>query len=162
MTYHQIAPGNQLPDATLALLEGNKPKPVRLHDLLRHRNILIAGLPGAFTPTCTRHHLPNLIANAGRLHAAGLDEIYCIVPNDPWVLREWAQKLHASGLTFLSDGNLDFIMRCGLTHPAQDRFMGLRSQRYVITARNLIVQRMIIEPDAYALTCTHADAILSS
>lgn len=159
--FRQIKAGDQLPDTPLAVLVGETPQAVKLHDLIRGRNVVIAGLPGAFTPTCSRLHLPDLIGNASRLHDAGVDEIICIAPNDPWVLREWARHFGEVPVTFLSDGNLEFTQRCGLGMSSFDRFLGLRSHRYLMLVSNTIVQRLNVEADAFAITCTRAGDIFA-
>lgn len=159
--FRQIKAGDQLPDTQLAALQGDAPESYKLHDVIRDRTVVIAGIPGAFTPTCSRLHLPDLIANAGRLRDAGIEEILCIAPNDPWVLREWARSFGPAPIMFLSDGNLEFAQRCGLAMPGHDRFLGMRSRRYLMVVRNTIVQRLNVETDAFAVTCTRAGDVFA-
>jgi peroxiredoxin len=159
--FRQIRAGDQLPDTQLAVLIGDTPQGHKLHDIIRDRTVVIAGLPGAFTPTCSRLHLPDLIANASRLRDAGIEDILCIAPNDPWVLREWARRFGDVPITFLSDGNLEFAQRCGLSAPGFDRFLGLRSQRYLMVAKNTIVHRLNVEADAFAITCTRVGDVFA-
>jgi glutaredoxin/glutathione-dependent peroxiredoxin len=159
--FRQIRVGDQLPDTALAVLIGDEPQAYKLHDLIRDRNVVVVGLPGAFTPTCSRLHLPDLIGNAARLQEAGIEDILCIAPNDPWVLREWARRFGDVPITFLSDGNLEFTQRCGLATANFERFLGQRSARYLMVVRNTIVQRLNIESDAFAVTCTRASDVFA-
>ena len=159
--FRQIKVGDQLPDTSLGILIREMPEGIKLHDLIRGRNVVIVGLPGAFTPSCSRLHLPDMIENAGRLREAGIDDILCISTNDPWVLRVWASGFGEVPVTFLSDGNLEFTQLCGLSAPVFDRFLGIRSNRYLMVVRNTILQRLNIETDPFAVTCTRAGAILA-
>src|ERR1700760_2143709 len=95
--------GDRLPTVKLARAVGAAElEIIDLEQRLAGRRVVIVGLPGAFTPVCTGRHLPDLVANADRLKAAGMAEIICVAPNSPWVVREWALRTDPEEkLTFL-------------------------------------------------------------
>jgi glutaredoxin/glutathione-dependent peroxiredoxin len=149
--------GRSLP-ATVALAEWAEDH-VRMRlagDLFGRGRVMIAGAPGAFTPVCSQRHIPDLIENADRLAANGV-RLYCVVTSDPFSLLAWARiidPLHK--LTFLSDGNLAFARALGLLAPAEEIFMGLRSQRYALTAVDGQIRSARVERSTLDFACTRA------
>jgi peroxiredoxin len=159
--FREIKVGDVLPNAKLARLTGEMPEPVNLHDLIDGKAVVIFGVPGAFAPTCSRHHVPNMVANQPKLRASGIDRVICIAPNDPWVLASWAGGLDPDRrITFLSDGNLDFTTRAGLRMEGFEVFLGLRSKRFLMVVENKTVRRFSAEKDVLSFTCTMAERAL--
>lgn len=154
----RIRPGDELPNATLAQLVGDSVAQFRMHDLAGRKNIVFFGLVGAHVPACARHHVPNILECADKLLAHGIDEIFVLSPNDPWVTADFAGGYAAHPrVRFMSDGNLEFGIRSGLSFEGTESFLGRRSHRFLIVARNLIVQRIAVEDDPTAVTCTRAE-----
>lgn len=107
---------------------------------------MLIGVPGAFTPVCTDEHLPDLIANAPALKAAGFAKIVCIAPNDPYALAAWQAQVDPDGvLTLLSDGNLDFSRACGLTVREPGLFLGERTARFLMVTEDAVVTKLNVE-----------------
>ena len=94
MTIHV---GERLPNATLRLLTPDGPKPVETKDYFGGKTVVLFGLPGAFTPTCHKNHLPGFIANEARFKAKGVDKIAMTAVNDHYVLCAWAEATGADG-----------------------------------------------------------------
>ena len=99
-----IKVGDKLPEGTLSEfieVEGNGcsvgPNQFKVEDLTKGKKVVIFGLPGAFTPTCSAKHVPSYLANYDKLKAKGVDEIYCMSVNDPFVMGAWGRDQHASG-----------------------------------------------------------------
>jgi peroxiredoxin len=151
----RIQVGQRLPEVTLARADGQTLERVELLPLLQGRRVVLVGLPGAFTPVCTGNHIPELKACAGSLKASGLQEIICVAPNSPWVVREWAERTDPEGqLTFLSDGNLELARAAGLQARAPRLFLGTCSARYAMIVDHAVIEKLAVEHDVEALSCT--------
>jgi len=110
------------------------------------KTIAIFGLPGAFTPTCSAKHVPGYLEKAGALKAAGVDEIWCISVNDPFVMGAWGREQKSAGkVRMMADGSAEFTKALGLTFDLTARGMGVRSQRYSMLVKDGIVRTLNIE-----------------
>jgi peroxiredoxin len=113
----------------------------------RHRTIAL-GVPGAFTPACSDLHVPDFIHKAPQLRASGFSQLLCIAPNDPFVLRAWADALDPTQqILFLSDGNLDSAEALGMTIRNRAMFLGKCCERSLMIVEDGIITRMRSEPD---------------
>jgi glutaredoxin/glutathione-dependent peroxiredoxin len=152
--------GAPLPAIPLRRLKGSSIETVNLTDQIKGKKVILFAVPGAFTPTCSEIHLPSFIKQADALKAKGIDEIYCIAVNDPYVLDVWGKVVHAAGkVTLLSDGNGAFTKAMGLLLE-ENPVVGLRSKRYVAILEDGIVTSLQIEPSASQCTITCADHIV--
>ncbi len=158
----QITVGRRLPPARVAEIWDGEILEHSVEALFAGRRAVIIGVPGAFTPICTQKHLPDFVAGAGKLKAAGFDLIVCLATNDPWTLGHWAGVVDPERkIRFLSDGNLEFCRKMGLTAARPDLFLGERANRFLMIAENAIVKRLAVEPFVEQLTCTRcADVLL--
>ena len=110
------------------------------------KKIIIFGVPGAFTPTCSAKHVPGYLTQAGALKAAGVDEVWCVAVNDAFVMGAWARDQKAAGkVRMMADGSADFAKATGLTFDLTARGMGVRSQRYSMLVKDGVVQALNIE-----------------
>ena len=110
-----IKVGERLPNAALRLVTPDGPKPVETKDYFAGKTVVLFGLPGAFTPTCHKNHLPGFIVNEARFKAKGVDKIAMTAVNDHHVLKAWADATGATGhVDFLADGNGDFAKAIAL------------------------------------------------
>ena len=110
-----IKVGERLPNATLRFVTPDGPKPVETEDYFAGKTVVLFGLPGAFTPTCHKNHLPGFIVNEAKFKAKGVDKIAMTAVNDHHVLKAWAEATSAMGhVDFLADGNGDFAKAIGL------------------------------------------------
>jgi 2-Cys peroxiredoxin 5 len=157
----RIGPGDRVPFVTLARLAGRAIQHIEFAELTAGKRVLVIGVPGAFTPVCTSTHVPDLVANADKLHAAGLERILCISTDNPWVLDAWAPQVDPQGkLLFLSDGNLTLARALGANIVDHEHFLGECSARYMLIARQGVVERFFIENSIVDLTCTRAEDAL--
>src|SRR5580704_2983211 len=110
-----IKVGDPLPEVTLRLITSDGPRPVTTAEFFKGRKIVLFGLPGAFTPTCHKNHLPGFVAEEAAFKAKGVDEIAMTSVNDHHVLTAWQKASGAEGkIAFLADGNGDFAKAIGL------------------------------------------------
>jgi peroxiredoxin len=96
--------------------------------IFENKNIVLFGLPGAFTPTCSDYHLPGYELNYDELKKLGVDEVYCLSVNDPFVMKAWAKSLDLKKVKMLPDANLEFTKAMGMTVDRSATGMGQRSK----------------------------------
>jgi glutaredoxin/glutathione-dependent peroxiredoxin len=147
-----IEVGSPLPDATLreSLEFGEAcplaPAAVSVSDAVRGKRIVIFGLPGAYTPTCSAQHVPSYLASFDELKQKGVDEIWCVSVNDGYVMAAWGREEKALGkIRFLGDGSAEFATKLGLTRDLSSGGMGIRMQRFSLLVENGIVKRVNVE-----------------
>ena len=110
------------------------------------KTIAIFGLPGAFTPTCSAKHVPGYVEEAAALKAAGVDEIWCVSVNDPFVMGAWARDQKTAGkVRMLGDGSAAFTQAVGLPLDLTANGMGVRSQRYSMLVVDGVVKTLNVE-----------------
>ncbi len=145
-----IEAGSRVPEATL--YESTEfdaacpvsPSPVSVSEAAQGKRIVIFGLPGAYTPTCSAKHVPGYLAAYDQLRDKGVDEIWCVSVNDGFVMAEWGRAEKALGkIRFLGDGDADFATKLGLT--AKIPGMGVRMQRCSLLVENGVVKQVNIE-----------------
>ena len=144
--------GDRLPDATLreSLEFGEacpaSPRKVDAAAAAKGKRVVIFGLPGAFTPTCSAKHVPGYLANLDQLKAKGVDEIWCVAVNDGYVMAEWGRAQHALGkIRFLGDGAAEFAKKLGLDVDLTASGMGIRLKRFSMLVDDGVVKALNVE-----------------
>lgn len=138
--------GDKLPAGTLFELAESGPREVPVETLTQSKRVVIFGLPGAFTPTCSAKHVPGYVNLADKLRAAKIDEIVCVSVNDAFVMGAWAKDQNtADKLRMLADGSAAFTKALGLDMDLSARGMGIRSQRYSMLVDNGVVVALNVE-----------------
>nr|ULF48236.1 putative PRX [Gastrodia elata] len=158
-----IAPGDTIPEGTLAWFDENDElRQLPIHSIAAGKKIVLIGVPGAFTPTCSMQHVPGFVASAEELKSKGVDEILVISVNDPFVMKAWA-KTYAENkhVKFLADGSAKYTKALGLELDLSEKGLGLRSRRYAVLVDNLKVRVANVE-EGGAFTVSGADEILKS
>ena len=127
-----ISIGDKIPNGTFMKLGAEGPEPVSVESLTKGRKIVLFGLPGAYTSTCSSAHLPSFMRTAEALKAKGVDEIICLAVNDPFVMDAWDKANSASeaGITMLTDPTGDVTVAMGLEFNVPAIGFVNRSQRY--------------------------------
>ncbi|XP_077210020.1 peroxiredoxin-2C-like [Tasmannia lanceolata] len=158
-----IAVGDSLPDGTLAHFDSeDKLQQVTVHSLAAGKKVILFGVPGAFTPTCSMQHVPGFIERAEELKSKGVDEILLISVNDPFVMKAWAKTYPENKhVKFLADGSGIYTHALGLELDLSDKGLGTRSRRFSILVDNLKVTVTNIE-EGGAFTVSGADEILKA
>ncbi len=143
-----ISAGSRIPDANFQIMTEFGPSGISTYEVFAGKNVVLFGVPGAFTPSCHHLHLPSYLDEYETLRNAGVDTIACTAVNDVFVLDIWAQASGAKDkILFLADGNADFAIAMGLGLDARDLGLGIRSRRYALWARDGIVQAINVEED---------------
>ena len=143
-----IKVGDKLPEATFKIMgarrraQADAPRP----SCSAARRWPLFAVPGAFTPTCTKQHLPGFVANEMQLKNKGLSAIYCTAVNDIFVMSEWGKAAGSDGkVTMVADGSADFAKKIGLEMDLTARGLGVRSKRYSMVVDNGVVTVLNVE-----------------
>ncbi len=157
-----IKVGDQIPEVRLMQATAEGPKEVSTTDLFGGGTVVLFGVPGAFTPTCSAKHLPGFVQHAEALKAKGVDSIACMSVNDAFVMRAWAKD---QGITeevvMLADGSAAFTKALGLELDLTARGLGLRCQRFALIAKGGKVTHIAVEaPGAFEVS--KAEAVLAA
>lgn len=138
------------------------PKKVRSGEVLGKGKVVLFAVPGAFTPTCSDHHLPGFVVRAEELKAKGVDTIACVSVNDAFVMAAWARDQNVgSSVLMLADGNGAFTHSVGLELDANQFGLGQRSQRYALVIDDGVVAKVFVEPKG-GLDVSSADSLLAA
>ena len=157
-----IKVGDPLPQATFRVMTPEGPAARTTDELFKGRKVVLFAVPGAFTPTCDRNHLPGFVSKADEIRARGVDAIMVTGVNDVFVMTAWAKASGGeSGIEFLADGNGDFAKAVGLTMDGSGFGLGTRSQRYSMIVDDGIVQALNVEETAGKAELSGAEAILA-
>ena len=148
-----IKVGDTLPAVTLAEyseVEGNGcsigPNPVDIAKAAAGKTVAVFAVPGAFTPTCSAKHVPSYLQNYDAMRAAGVDEIWCLSVNDPFVMGAWARDQKTDGkVRMIADGDAAFAKATGLTLDLTGKGLGLRSTRYSMLVKDGKVATLNVE-----------------
>lgn len=130
------------------------PNTFKVQDMAKGKKIVIFGLPGAFTPTCSAKHVPSYMQNYDALKAKGVDEIWCLSVNDPFVMGAWGRDQKSAGkVRMLADGSATYTKKLGLELDLNARGMGTRCQRFSMLVDNGVVKSVNIEaPGKYEVS----------
>lgn len=136
--------GDTIPEVTLKFIRDG----VRVIDtptIFADKNVVLFAVPGAFTPTCSEHHLPGFVAHFDEFRKRGID-VACVAVNDPFVMQAWGESAHVpSGLQMLADGNADLVRALGLEMDASAYGMGTRARRFALYAEDGVVKQLFVE-----------------
>jgi len=156
-----IKVGDKLPQTTLRQITADGSKPVTTQEFFRGKKIVLFGLPGAFTPTCHKNHLPGFLTQEAAFKAKGVDEIAMTSVNDPFVLMEWSKATGSAGhIAFLSDGNADFAKALGLEFDASMGGLGVRSRRYSMLVEDGVIKKLNVEEAPGKAETSSAETLL--
>lgn len=127
-----ISEGAALPDGTLLVMGDKGAEQVSVAARLKGRKVVVFGLPGAFTSTCSTAHLPSFMRTKAQFDAKGVDEIICISVNDPYVMKAWGEATGATkaGITLAADADGSFTKAIGMAFDAPAVGFHGRSRRY--------------------------------
>eukprot|EP00244_Chara_vulgaris_P010250 TRINITY_DN463_c0_g1_i8.p1 TRINITY_DN463_c0_g1~~TRINITY_DN463_c0_g1_i8.p1 ORF type:complete len:170 (+),score=41.84 TRINITY_DN463_c0_g1_i8:206-715(+) len=142
-----IALGDKIPAVKLAFMDSTNTKHV--FDTcaeLKEKTVIIFGVPGAFTPTCTKKHIPDFIQCSDDLKAKGVDGIYCVSVNDVFVMKAWEATFPIDGkLQMVADGNGEFAEALGIQLDLKEFGLGIRCKRFALVAVDGIVKILYVE-----------------
>ena len=152
---------DQIPDIEIYQLINGEPQKIKLPNILGKDKIILFGLPGAFTSTCSKLHLPGFVAYADNIKAKGIKDIFCLSVNDPYVMNAWGEANNVGNkIKMLSDPYLFFTKAIGAEVDRNSKGMGTRSNRYAIVIENLKVITIQVEKETKQCGLSSAETIL--
>ena len=156
----KLKKGDKLPDAKIFILEKN-PKEVFIKQIIGDDKVILFGLPGAFTPTCSTKHLPGFVFAIDKLKEKGIKKVVCISVNDPFVMDAWGKTHNAQDkILMVGDSQADFTKNIGAELNLNNRGLGVRSARYTMLVEKGNVLRISEEEAAGKCEITAAENFL--
>ncbi|MEL6225799.1 MAG: peroxiredoxin [Pseudomonadota bacterium] len=141
-----ISVGDKLPDTTFTVMGAEGPEPKSTSDVFAGRTVALFAVPGAYTPTCHKAHMPGFVDRVEELKGKGCDAVACTAVNDVFVLNNWAGDTGANGkIEMLADGSADFAKALGLEIDLTSRGLGVRSKRYSMLVKDGVVAVLNVE-----------------
>ena len=148
-----IKVGDRLPDGQLQeFIEVETagcslgPNTFKVADLVKGKKIVVFGLPGAYTPTCSAQHVPGYVRHYDALKSKGIDEVWCLSVNDAFVMGAWGRDQQATGkVRMMADGSADYTKKLGLELDLTARGMGVRCQRFSMLVDDGVVKKLNVE-----------------
>ena len=143
-----------IPSITVPVINKGIISKVILSDELDNKKVVIFGVPGAFTPTCSEKHMPSYIKYSQQLSEKGIEDIYCLSVNDEFVLSAWLLSYSETDrIKGIADGNGDIAKSLNLLVDKSANYMGMRSTRFAMIVENNLIQELFVEqPGEYNLT----------
>ncbi|HEY2831805.1 MAG TPA: peroxiredoxin [Sporichthyaceae bacterium] len=159
-----IAVGDKVPDVEVKVLgEDGMPVGISAAEALGSGKVVLFAVPGAFTPGCSRAHLPGFVAGAEALAGKGVDKVACVGINDAWVMDAWAEAQGAKGkITMLADGNGAFTEAMGMAFDGSGFGLGTRSMRYAAVIEDGVITQLDIEDSPASVAVSSCENMLAS
>ena len=155
-----IKVGDRVPNGTFTVMTGDGPKPMTADELFKGKKVVLFAVPGAFTPTCHKNHLPGFVKNLSAIKGKGIDTIAVTGVNDVFVMDAWKKAAGGDGIEFLADGSGNWAKALGLTADLTERGLGVRSQRYAMVVDNGVVKTLNVEDAPGKAEVSGADNLL--
>ena len=141
-----IKVGDKLPDATFTVMGPDGPKPITTSEVFSGKKVALFAVPGAYTPTCHKKHLPGFLNHMDDLAAKGVNSVACTAVNDIFVLDQWAKDTGAMDkIQMLADGSADFAKAIGPDVDLSKGGLGVRSKRYAMLVDDGVVKTLNVE-----------------
>jgi len=141
-----IKVGDRLPSTKFKVMTAEGPAERTTDDVFKGKKVVLFAVPGAFTPTCHKNHLPGFLKNADTIKAKGVDTIAVTGVNDVFVMDAWKKDTGAAGkIEFLADGSADFAKALELSLDASAGGLGIRSKRYSMIVEDGVVKALNVE-----------------
>ena len=139
-----ISVGDNIPSANIAVAKSDEQMNTTSTELFAGKKVVLFALPGAFTPTCSKSHLPGYVTLFDEFAKRGVDMVACLSVNDSFVMQAWARDQNAENITMIADGGAAFTNALGLQMDTAD-FGGIRSQRYAMVIEDGKVTTLNVE-----------------
>jgi len=152
--------GSQIPQLMIQVVISNEKKEISTNELFSGK-IILFGLPGAFTPTCSQVQLPSFAEKEEALRSEGYEKIICMSVNDAYVMQAWKEQVAPrASIIMLADGSATLTKALGLELDLTEKHMGLRCTRFLLVIENSIVSKINIETNPGTCSVSHANSLL--
>jgi peroxiredoxin len=157
-----IKVGDRIPNTNFTVMTPEGPKPKSTDDIFKGKKVVLFAVPGAFTPTCHKNHMPGFVKNADAIKGKGVDTIAVTGVNDVFVMDAWKKASQADKIEFLADGSAAFAKAIGLSVDLGERGLGTRSQRYCMVVDDGVVKTLNVEDAPGKADISGADNLMKS
>jgi len=155
-----IKEGDQFPN--VKLYENLPTNVVNTEDILKGKKVIVFGVPGAYTPGCSKTHLPGYVSDYQKFKDKGVDSIVCVAVNDPFVMEAWGISHNVEDkVRMLADTHGDLAKALGIVLDAEGMLGNKRMKRFSMIVEDGIVKVFNLEPDGGGLTCSLSNNLLS-
>ncbi|MDX1710381.1 MAG: peroxiredoxin [Rhodovibrionaceae bacterium] len=155
--------GDRIPSVKLKHLTAEGMEEVSTDDLFAGKKVVMFGLPGAYTPTCSAKHMPGFIDKLDALKDKGVDAVLCLSVNDPFVMKAWGEDQGASGkVDLLPDGNAELTKAMGLDFDGSGAGLGTRSKRFAMVVEDGVVKHVAVEDAPGGMEVSSAEKVLEA
>ena len=142
----KIKKGEKLPNSKVFILSKDGPKEISMGEIIGQDKVILFGLPGAFTPTCSAKHLPGFINSMNEIKKKGIKKVICISVNDPFVMDAWGKSHNALGkIIMLGDSKGEFTKDIGAELDLKAKGLGIRSGRYTMLIDAGVLKKVVEE-----------------
>jgi peroxiredoxin len=155
-----IKVGEQLPSAKFRVMSGEGPAWKTTDELFKGKKVALFAVPGAFTGTCHKMHVPSIVQSLAGLKAKGVDTVAVTAVNDVFVMDAWKKATAAEGVEFLADGNAEFAKGIDLLFDGSAGGLGTRSRRYAMLVDDGTVRILNVEEAPGKVEVSGGDALL--
>jgi peroxiredoxin len=155
-----IKVGERVPQAKFRVMTAEGPAWKSTDDIFKGKKVALFAVPGAFTSTCHKMHVPSIVQNADALKAKGVNTVAVTSVNDVFVMDAWQKASGADNVEFLADGNGEFAKAIDLTLDASGNGLGLRSKRYAMLVDDGVVKKLNIEEAPGKVEVSGGDALV--
>ena len=136
----------KIPSINIPIIDNGKISNNILSDVTKNKKVIIFGIPGAYTPTCSEKHLPSFLKNKENLLSKKVDDIYCLSVNDSFVMKSWLNSFPENNfIKGIADGNAEFTKQMDLLADYSKNFMGKRCKRFSLIAEDNVVISLNID-----------------
>lgn len=154
-----ISVGDKLPSVDLMEMTESGPSKVSVADLFGGKKVALFAVPGAFTPTCSAKHLPGFVDNLDALKSKGVDAVYCLSVNDPFVMGAWGKAQNSGDVRMISDPDAALTKAMNVEFDASGAGLGVRSRRYSMLVEDGVVKQLNLE-ETGGFEVSDADTLL--
>ena len=149
------------PEVTFHQIINGDPKTINSSELFNKKKVILVSVPGAFTPTCSNEHLPGYIDNFEKFKNKGVDEIYFVSVNDPFVMNAWMKSYSNSKINYIADSNSELLNSSGLEMDLSVIGLGKRLSRFAMLIDNGLI-KMIFDEQGGGLEKSKAENVLEN
>ncbi|MGE3333101.1 MAG: peroxiredoxin [Rhodospirillaceae bacterium] len=152
-----IKQGDKLPAGKFRVMGPDGQKEISTDEIFKGKKVVFFAVPGAYTPTCSKQHLPSYVANYDKIKAQGVDTVACMAVNDAFVMDAWGKSQNVGDkVMMLADGNGEFTKALGLEFDVTKAGLGIRSKRFSMIVNDGVVEKLNVDESGYNLTSAEA------
>jgi len=155
-----IKVGDRLPNTKFRVGTPDGPAWKTTDEIFKGKKVALFAVPGAFTGTCHKMHVPSIVQSAAGIRGKGFDTIAVTAVNDVFLMDAWKKATAADKIEFLADGNGDFAKAIDMTLDGSGNGLGIRSKRYSMLVEDGVVKKLNVEEAPGKAEASGADALM--